>query len=54
MQVNLLSKYLPKKYQQDIFHMILFGFLSLVFARIKFHLAGYEEIESNFRDTLTN
>jgi len=50
MQINLLSKYLPKKYQQDIFHMILFGVLSLVFARIKFHLTGFEDIESNFRE----
>ena len=50
MQINLLSKYLPKEYQRDLFHMVLFGLLSIVFARIKFQIMGFEDIESNFRE----
>lgn len=45
LSINNLSNY-----KKDILYTVLFGFLSIVFASIKFYIPGYEGIVSNFRE----
>ncbi len=50
----MIKKFLPilnlSNYKKDIFYVILFGLLSILFARVSFHIPEFENIVSNFRE----
>lgn len=47
---NFWSRIKDGHFNRDIFYMLLFGVLSLVFAGIKFYILGFREVISNFRE----
>lgn len=50
MDNNFLSRIKYGYFKRDIFYLLLFGVLSLIFAEIKFYILGFEEDISNFRE----
>lgn len=47
---TLIARIASKAYKKDIFYAILFGVLSIFFAKINFYIPGFEGLDSNFRE----